>query len=284
MPSEVVDGDDVPVAAVRHRPVGDAEGVQVGQPRVQFGAARDRQRQRVEARQRGGPVPLRVAAQPQTQAARVGQGHAHERAVLDEVELGLEPEHAAVPLAADLDVGDGQLDVVDAAQPGWGGHGTCSSRGGAGRRVCGRWRRPGSAPGGAGRRACTGSAGRWPGNVLVAVLRRQASSAGTSGGCGSGSVGSPARRPASATNRSNPAGVLMVSTRHGPAAATLKVCGMPRAARRTSPVSRSRSGCRRLRPAQPRALSAAGHRARLVPRGLGALGGRHPGHTAAAAR
>ena len=66
-----MDRDDVPLAAMHHRRVGDAEGVQVGQPSVQFGAARDRQRHRVEAHQRGDPVPF--AAQSQPQAARVGQ-------------------------------------------------------------------------------------------------------------------------------------------------------------------------------------------------------------------
>ena len=118
MPSGSWTATTSPLVAMHHRPVGDAEGVQVGQPGVELGAARDRQRERVEARQRGDPVP--IAAQPQPQAARVGQAGTHERAVLDEVQFGLETEHAAVPVAAGLDVCDGQLDVVDAAQPGLG--------------------------------------------------------------------------------------------------------------------------------------------------------------------
>jgi len=48
----------------------------------------------------------------------VGQADAHERAVLDEVQFGLETQYPAVPVAAGVDVRDGQLDVVDAAQPG----------------------------------------------------------------------------------------------------------------------------------------------------------------------
>jgi hypothetical protein len=50
----------------------------------------------------------------------VGQAGTHERAVLDEVQFGLETQYAAVPVTAGGDVCDGQLDVVDAAQPGWG--------------------------------------------------------------------------------------------------------------------------------------------------------------------
>ena len=62
-----------------------------------------------------------------------------------------------------------------------------------------------------------GPAGRWPGNVLVAHTLPPGSAArARRRACGSARVSCSAGRPASATKRSNPAGVLIVSTRHGP--------------------------------------------------------------------
>lgn len=57
-----MDADHIPVVAGPHRPVGDAEGVQVGQPGVQLGPSRDGQGQLRRWIQEGRYILARVAA------------------------------------------------------------------------------------------------------------------------------------------------------------------------------------------------------------------------------
>jgi hypothetical protein len=62
----------------------------------------------------GGAGPVRVEPQGEVRAAgRMGQSAAHQRALLDELDLDLVAQAAAVPLQRPGQVGDGQLEMVD---------------------------------------------------------------------------------------------------------------------------------------------------------------------------
>ena len=98
-----------------HAGVGLAEFVQPAREPVNGGLVRHADGEVVEPGGRAGPV--RVEPQGQVRAAgRVGQCTAHQRALLDELDLELVAQAAAVPLQRAGQVGDGQLEVVDSGQ------------------------------------------------------------------------------------------------------------------------------------------------------------------------
>ena len=65
----------------------------------------------------GGAGPLRVEPQAEVRpSGRMGQPDAHQRALLDELDLDLVAQAAAIPLQRPGQVGDRQLEMVNSGQ------------------------------------------------------------------------------------------------------------------------------------------------------------------------
>jgi hypothetical protein len=89
--------------------------VEPGFPGVHLVAGRHEEGERVEPGHRLGALGV-VAERDAPGHALVRQPHAHQHAVFDELDVGGEPEHPRVPVAAADDVADRQLDVVETAE------------------------------------------------------------------------------------------------------------------------------------------------------------------------
>ena len=98
-----------------HAGVGLAELIQPAGEPVDGGLVRHADGEIVETGGHAGPV--RVEPQGEIRAAgRMSQCTAHQRALLDEFDLRLVTQAAAVPLQRPGQVGDGQLEMVDSGQ------------------------------------------------------------------------------------------------------------------------------------------------------------------------
>ena len=98
-----------------HAGVGLADLVQPAGEQVHSGLAGHADGEVVEPGGRAGPV--RVEPQAEARAAgRMRQPVAHQRALLDELELDLVAQAAAVPLQRPCQIGDGQLEMVYSGQ------------------------------------------------------------------------------------------------------------------------------------------------------------------------
>jgi hypothetical protein len=105
-------GQDPAQAGPVHAGVGLAELVQPAGEPVDGGLVRHADGEVVESG--GGAGPVRVEPQGEVRpAGRMGQSAAHQRALLDELDLDLVAQAAAVPLQRPGQVGDGQLEMVD---------------------------------------------------------------------------------------------------------------------------------------------------------------------------
>jgi hypothetical protein len=92
--------------------VGLAEFVQPSGELVHGGLVRHADGEVVEPGGRAGPVRVEPQGEVRT-AGRMGQCAAHQRALLDELDLDLVAQVAAVPLQRPGQIADGQLEMVD---------------------------------------------------------------------------------------------------------------------------------------------------------------------------